>query len=443
MEKIPNKKWSGKSWHRRASKPITLWMMVFILAGAVHTLIPNYRWVLIHLFTLGVVTNNIVVWSQYLTEKFVQARLPESARPNQLRRIYILNAGVVLAIIGQALDDIWDLHFILTQLGALIVGAMLIWHGASLTQQWRGVDSAKRFRPIILGYVGSALCLPVGAFFGAMLSMGLSEPWYGRLLTAHVVANIGGFIGLAAAASLTVLFPTMWRTKGITTRMNPTLALLAVGTAVTIAGALSGLAWMTGAGLVVYAAGWLASLQQWLRNVGAVLAEPRDRVSYPAVSVLAAVTWLALTIVYLAVQVFISGNPEPLPTLPLLIGFAGQLLIGVLSYIMPTTMGGGPSAVRAGLKEMNRGGLFRSTLINGGLIVWLITEKSWLAVFSSVLCIIPLAAFPVLMIRAVKAQKAVLMKQAEGPAPETESQWGQITAGLVTLALLLAVFRGI
>ena len=106
-------------------------------------------------------------------------------------------------------------------------------------------------------------------------------------------------------------------------------------------------------------------------------------------------------------------------------------------------MGGGPSAVRAGLKEMNRGGLFRSTLINGGLIVWLITEKSWLAVFSSVLCIIPLAAFPVFMIRAVKAQKAVLMKQAEGPAPETESQWGQITAGLVTLALLLAVFGGI
>ena len=69
-------KWSPRTWHRKASRPVTVWMMVLLVAGATHTLIPNYRWVLIHLFTLGILTNSILVWSQYLTEKFVQQRLP-------------------------------------------------------------------------------------------------------------------------------------------------------------------------------------------------------------------------------------------------------------------------------------------------------------------------------------------------------------------------------
>ena len=163
-------KWSARTWHRRASRPVTIWMMVFIIVGALHTFTPNARWVLIHLFTLGILTNSIVVWSQHLTEKFVQARLPDSARPRQLYRIYMLNAGIVLVLIGQLLHKAWEQHWILTQVGATIVAAMVAWHGVSLFGQWREAKD-KRFRPVIAAYVASAFFLAVGATLGALLSV--------------------------------------------------------------------------------------------------------------------------------------------------------------------------------------------------------------------------------------------------------------------------------
>ena len=93
-KKLPNKEWSGRSWHRRAARPVTVWMVIFIIAGLTHVVIPEYRWVLIHIFTLGVLTNSIVLWSQSLTEKFLQQKQPPEARPAQLARTRILNVGI-------------------------------------------------------------------------------------------------------------------------------------------------------------------------------------------------------------------------------------------------------------------------------------------------------------------------------------------------------------
>lgn len=418
-------------------------MGIFLCAGMMHTALPEYRWVLIHLFTLGILTNSVIVWSQHLTEKFVQQRLDDAARPAQLRRIQVLNAGVVLVLVGQLLTHVWHWHFLVTQLGALIVAAMVAWHGVSLLKQWSSADPTKRFRPIILGYVGSAFCLPVGAFLGATLAVGLPEPWYSRLLFSHIACNVAGFVGLAAAASLSVLFPSIWRTKGITTRMPLTLILLGSGVAITALGA--GLGWMPAAaiGLIVYAAGWVASVQQWLGNVAAVLANPRDRINYPSASILAAVSWLTLTIVYFAVRLLITGDPLPLPTLALLVGFAGQLLIGVMSYLLPTTMGGGPGATRTGLAALNTLGLARVTLTNGGLIIWLLTDKSWLAVAASAVCLLPLAVFPFLLVRAIRAQRAVITKKAEPVMVAATPPWGQVSGAAAVLAVLLAAFGGI
>ena len=122
---MPENKWSARTWHRRASRPVSLWMMVFILVGATHTLVPNYRWVLIHLFTLGLVSNSIMVWSQHLTEKFTQQRLPDSARPTQLGRIYGLNAGIIITLLGQVLMEFWSYHWIVTQVGATLITLMM------------------------------------------------------------------------------------------------------------------------------------------------------------------------------------------------------------------------------------------------------------------------------------------------------------------------------
>ena len=421
-------KWSPRTWHRKASRPVTVWMMVFLVAGATHTLIPNYRWVLIHLFTLGILTNSILVWSQYLTEKFVQQRLPESARPWQLARIYLLNAGVILVLLGQLLIQAWAQHWILTQVGATLVAATVAWHGAVLFGQWRHAES-KRFRPVVAAYVAAAFFLAVGAVLGALLAVHPGQP---RLLIAHVAANVGGFVGLAAAGSLTILFPSIWRTKGINPHMRLSFALLSLG----VIGALVGAAWnVPQAGLILYCAGWVLSLHGWVGNALTVLRDPRGRITYPALSVLCSAFWLVGALTYYAVQHFFNAEPK-IPMLALVIGFAAQLLTGVMAYLLPSTMGGGPGAVRAGLREFNRWGLGRAVFINGGLGLWLATSNSLVMVAASLLCIGSMAVLPILIVRGVKAQKAVLQKKAQGPAPVTTTDWDQAWVALAVLIVL-------
>ncbi len=398
-------------------------MMVFIIAGLAHILIPNYRWVLIHIFTLGIVTNAILVWSQHLTEKFVQHRLDDAARPRQVYRIYTVNVGAIVTLVGNSLVIPW-----VTITGAVIIAALMAWHCVELLSQWRG-SAGKRFRPLVAAYTASAACLPAGAFFGGWLALDPGNP---RLLVAHIACNVAGFVGLAAAASLTVLFPAIWRSNGISKYMNPAFALLVVGVVATALGALVN---VPEVGLVIYTLGWVLNWQQWLGAVSA------PKASYPAVSALGAVTWLVLSLAYYTTAHLFDEEPA-LPTLALLVGFAGQLLIGVMAYLLPTTMGGGPAAVRAGLATMGKYGLLRATLINGGLLLWVAGGPSWQNVVMSLLCLGALAVFPIFMVRGVKAQKAVLMKTAEGPGVEAlEPRWIEVAYGCAVLLAVWVIFQ--
>ncbi|WP_347306416.1 copper oxidase [Corynebacterium sp. SA-MJD20WY100] len=421
-QKTVEEKFSPRVWHRRAARPVSVWMMIFILIGLTHFAIPNYGWLLVHVFTLGILTNSILVWSQHLTEKFVQHKLADSARPRQLYRIYGLNIGALIVMVGQVFKIPYA-----TITGAAIIAVLMAWHGVEIIGQWKGA-SGKRFRPIVGAYAASAFCLPVGAFFGGWLALDPGNP---RLLIAHIAANIGGFVGLAAAASLTILLPTVWRSQGISTYMTPTLWILGAGVLVTIVGALVG---FPECGFVVYVIGWVLAWQQWLGNVNL------KQFTYASASSIAAVTWLVLTLAYFAVELTLQVQPK-IPTIPLLVGFAAQLLIGMMSYLLPSTMGGGPGATRAGLIQMYKFGLLRWTFINGGLLLWISGTNSYQNVVMSLLCLGSLAVFPIFMIRAVKAQKAVLKKEKEAPAAEPEPRFMEIGIGVAILALVWVLFQ--
>ena len=116
------------AWHRKASKPVTVWMAALVLISLVHWALPNYRWVLIHMFTLGIVTNSIMLWSQHFTEKFLHHQLPEETRPWQLRRFAILNVGILLIITGQLTKNMFAQHWHVTAVGATVVGGSLAFH---------------------------------------------------------------------------------------------------------------------------------------------------------------------------------------------------------------------------------------------------------------------------------------------------------------------------
>ena len=386
-----------RAWHRKASRPVSIWMAVFLAAGLAHPFIPDGSWLLIHIFTLGILTNSIMLWSQNLTERFLGQKLSDAARPAQLTRTYLLNAATIAVLVGQLARWYW-----LVWAGALVVAVALAWHAIVLARQ---VKSARRIHVGAAGFVASACCLPVGALFGAALSAGLPGQWHGAVRQAHMFTNVAGFVGLAAMGALSVLFPAMWRTRG-QDRVGVALALAGAGVVVAVAGSLLRASAVTGVGTVVILAGWVWLYQGFVASALTVLRDPRGRVTYPALSALCAVTWLVGGLTWYAVRVF--GGTLEVPTLPLLLGFAAQLLIGTMSYLMPVTMGGGPAAVKAGLGELNRAPYLRVGLFNAALLAWLAVGNSYARIAFSFVAFGVLAAFIPLLARAVKAQVAVI-----------------------------------
>ncbi|GAB3947720.1 cupredoxin domain-containing protein [Corynebacterium tapiri] len=435
------------SWHRRLSRPVTLWICALVVAGLVHPALPNYRWVLIHTFTLGVLTNSILVWSQHFTEKFLHTRLDESRRPAQLLRSRLLNAGIILTLVGQLLIDAPLPPIIRNTLvvaGPAAIAVACTWHAVVIMgQAWAARRQSPRHAPAVASYAVASLALPFGAVVGSLMALGVSAETHSHLRQAHVIINVFGFVGLTAAATLTVLFPAIWRTRSAGSGEAWALGLLTLGVIASGAGAVAGVHAIVVSGLVLILAGWAWLCVGWLTAVSEVLRDPRDRISYSALSVLAATIWLLGTLAFVTGHAA-AGTSVPIPTIALVVGFAAQLLVGVMCYLLPTTMRGGPGAVRAGMQFTQKGGVFRSTLTNLGLLIWLAAESSWLRVLASLLAIGALLAFVPLTARGARAQLAVIRKQSPAPQPrESHSGWQQLSLALALVALVVACFGGL
>lgn len=389
------------SWHRKASRPVLVWFVLLIVLALVHRWVPGSRWLLVHMFVLGMVTNSILIWSQHFAEALLKNRLGEEDRRTQVLRIRVLNLGIVITITG-VLTDVWAL--ILT--GAVVIGAMVAWHAVSLMQQLRNALPS-RFDATIRYYIAAALLLPVGAAFGAVLAYGLGEQAHGRFLLAHQAVNMLGFVGLTVMGTLITLWPTMLRTRmvdGLARAGRWGLAALLGGTVLTAAGALGGWPIVGALGVLVYLDG-VGFIGLYLFRCARRKA-PSD---YPTFSVAAALVWLVGSLVALA-AVILTGPLEPqrlqLLTVPFVAGFMAQVLLGAMSFLMPTVMGGGPSAVRNSLGELSRFAMLRIVVINLGLLIFLLSEASWVRVVTSVLVLCAYAAFLPLMVRAVRASIA-------------------------------------
>ena len=454
---------SGRqSWHRRAGRPVNIWLSLLLVAGLVHPALPEYRWVLIHLLTLGAVTNSIVVWSQRFTEQLLDQRCPDSARPRQLRRIWVLNAGIALTMIGQlgkgaedAFDAALTIAHSITVVGAAVVGLSLSSHALSLLRQaQRARASMERTRPLVAvsAYILAALFLPIGAIAGALLAVGMPSPWQERLLLAHTAVNVLGFLGFAASASLTFLAPQLQGALGSGKRHDGhpglddgagrlwfVIVLQGIGVLTIGGGALVDQRFVVLGGLVAYVAAWVTLLTAYapalLRGIFS-----GDAPVFAGTAMVAAPMWLIGGLLWLAGQIA-SGTPASevtLPTLALTVGFAAQLLLGVMSYLLPSTIGGPRPAVNAGLRALDWAGPFRTVLLNLGLAVWLLPISSWLKVAVSVLSLLPLALVVPLIPRAVKAQGARLaafarerqQRAADHPENEGAEQPDEATAGV-------------
>ena len=400
-----------------------VWFAAIIIAAFIHPFLDDGRWLLVHLFTLGAVTNSILVWSRHFTERLLKIKIPDEARRPQLLRIYLLNAGIVVTIVGQ-LGDWWPV----TAVGAATIGLAVAWHAVSLGRDLLA-GRGQRFAITVTHYVASACLLPVGAVFGALLASPVGDTHHDRLLLAHETVNLLGFLGLAASGTLVTLFPAMWRTR-MSPHSHPGVSLCLQLTGITVAtvAALAGWSAVASVGLAAVTLGWVIAAVPWVHNVLTVAKEPRARLSYPALSAAAAVVWLIGTLVVATVRAGSPGFTISTLTLPLLMGFGAQLLIGVMSWLLPSTIGGGARAVSAGMREMDRAGAFRWAVINLGLALWLLPLDSWLKVMLSVMVGLAYVSFLPLMVRAAKAQVTVIRTRSQHTAADTADTGADTTA---------------
>jgi len=423
------------------------WLLLAVVMTLVHRFVPAATWLMVHLVLLGALTHAAMVWSEHFAHTLLRTRTTPATERSQTIRIVALLIGSALVMVGVP-TTIWPI----TVVGATTVGLAILWHGWVL---WRALKTSlpNRFRIVSHYYVAASLCLPVGAGFGATLARDLGDEWHGRLLVAHTLTNLLGWIGLTVTGTLITLWPTMLRTRmddRAERLARQALPILLGSLAVLNVGALVGWRWVSVVGIAGYAAG----LIWWGRSLVGPLKQAWPREYAPA-SVGAALVWGIGTLVAIgslvALQPTWHAVSDSYPTLAgvAVVGFASQLLLGALSYLVPSLLGGGPSAVRAAHAWVDKWGAWRIVTINAGLVLYLLTSASWVRVVLSAVILAALVLFLPLLYKGVRAALAVSRKNQAGPverAPRSETKpvfWtgNQIIAAVATL--VLAVTAGV
>ncbi|MEO7420843.1 MAG: multicopper oxidase domain-containing protein, partial [Ornithinibacter sp.] len=434
------------TWALR-DRPGVVWLALAVLLALVHPFVPGSQWLMVHLVLLGALTHSAMVWSTHFTQALLKTSASIEDRTQQNRRIGLLVGGVSAVLVGVP-TSLWPL----TVVGASAVSAAILWHGVQL---WRRLRRALpgRFRITVRYYLAAAAFVPVGAGLGAWLARGLGDEMHGRVIVAHSMVMVLGWVGLTVTGTLITLWPTMLRTR-IDDRAERVArqALPMLGLAVSVLTLAAALGSRAGAlaGILGYAGG----LAWWGRAlVGpARQAPPRHFATW---SVTAALGWAVVGLALVAWRIARApswgevGDGYGLVAAVLAVGFAAQLLSGALSLLIPTVLGGGPSVVRAGSAWFNRAAVWRVTVVNLGLVVSLLVT-GWVRVAASVLVLGALAAFIPLMFGAIRAavaaRRALLASVAEPgsrrsrlePEPRVWSA-GQLVAGVASVALAVTL----
>ncbi|MCC6498548.1 MAG: multicopper oxidase domain-containing protein [Propionibacteriaceae bacterium] len=427
--------------------PLVGWLVAAVGVAIAHRWLPDAAWLLLHLVLLGAVSHAIMVWSFHFAQTLLRFPTAERDLRSQSIRLGLLAAGAATVLVG--VPTTW---WPVTVAGATLVAIAVAWHGRTLWRMLRRALPA-RFRVSVHYYLGAAAALLFGIGLGVTLAWGWDDRWHARLLVAHALANLLGWVGLTVAGTLLTLWPTMLRTRMDTrAELWTRRALPLFGAAITtcVAGALLGFTWLAALGLVGYLAAF-ALLGRGLWEPARVR-PPHD---FSTVSVAVSLLWLFVGLGWAgwllvgatdwaAVKVGFGG-----PAAALAAGFGLQVLTGALSYLLPSVLGGGPAAVRAAQAWFNRLPGFRLVAINGGLLLWLSPTPSWVRVTGSVLALAAAAAFLPLMAGGLRA--SMRSRRAGGDDPPVEGGAepapvfgaAQLIAGCTAVATALVVGIGI
>lgn len=350
-------------------------LVVMALGLAARGVLPQPLWTMIHVVSLGVLTNGILQWSWYFARALLHLPADDkrSGRDNTVRDV-AFNVALVGLVAAMWTASTWA-----TVAGAGAVGLVIAWHGLALLHAAR-TRLASRFAVVIRYYVVAAGFLVLGCVLAGFLTVAMfaagTPGWLlgsrDELTLAHALVNVGGWIGLSMAGTLVTLGPTMLRTRmdpGAVERAVAALPWLAAGILLAAAAAVGGVLPGVGVGLLAFAAAAAVGVVVPLVRA-AVLTSPR---TYPTWTLSAGLAWIVVGILVVAAHAFTAPDAAALrdANLPWLAvvgagGFA-QVFVGALSYLMPVVVGGGPDAVRVGMAVLETAWPLRVALRNAAL----------------------------------------------------------------------------
>ena len=146
---------AGRPSRMRIDRLGTTWMIIAVLMAVVtlflHRRMPQPLWTMIHLVTLGVLSNGIFQWSWFFARSLARLAADDRrAHSDNLRRMLSFNACFALLFISM-----WLGWFIGTVVAATGIAAIAAWHGAAMLSVLRE-RLASRFVIVVRYYVCAA-----------------------------------------------------------------------------------------------------------------------------------------------------------------------------------------------------------------------------------------------------------------------------------------------
>lgn len=430
----------AKTARQRTDTFTSIWMIIAVAMALVTLVVKNRMpqplWTMIHLVTLGVLSNGIFQWSWFFARSLARlsADDPRARRHNTIR-ILIFNACFLLLFVSM-----WLGWMVGTMIAATGIAAVAAWHGAEMLSVLRE-RLASRFVIVVRYYVCSASFFVLAALLASFVSATMFSPsipealvaMRDRLTLAHALSGVAGWVGLTIGGTAITLGPTILRTRmspdavswGVRVLLPWCLSLL-----LAIAGALLGVMPLVGAGILAVGTcaivGIVCPYAKVLRNKG-----PRE---YSAWSFLLGLLWISVGVCALGVASLFVSTPSQLRVLTLMwlpiIGIAGfaQLFQGALSYLMPVVIGGGPSIVRIGIAIIDWQYSLRLGLRNSALILELFlfftSESSSVQVLRTAGWLLVIATFVIDVV--IYAKTGISQAQARRARSETLSESRQV-----------------
>lgn len=441
---------SRRNWYLLTNSVVLLWFVLTIVAVTVHRFVDQPLWLMVHVPLLGAATAAILIWSQHFSDTLLR-RAPPAGRAGLGARLALHTVGAAVVVSGM-LADVPPL----VVGGAITVGLAIIVHAAVLGLQLRHALPA-RFAPLVRYYIAAALVFLLGIAVGAVMFAFGDPDLTDRLVTAHIVLNAYGWLGLTVLGTLVLLWPTVLHARMPATAdaaARRALPLLVAGLLIAAAGPFADVRLLVTLGMIVWLAGaGLLAVEGWRE------ARAMPPGTFAGWSLMAAFGWVLFAAVALGVQAMVLPDWTTLRTEylamlgPLVAGFGVQIVSGALSYLLPVVALGSPAAARAGAEMLDRGAVLRVVVYNGSILLYLLPMPSLARVLLSFAAAGAVVAFLVLAARALVDGRRV--RRGEGASPDRSGtvllgapsaappaarprHAGAVVAGFAVLALCVA-----